>query len=69
MHEQLSYYDEFTKAFRVQLLGILLQVVFYQGKEVSIKRAINLFLDNIINYFQNGSDLEIPKLKVNPATK
>lgn len=68
VHEQLKYYDEFSKEFRVQLLEILSQEVFYKGKEVSIKRAINMFLDNIISYFQEGTELELPKLEVEFAS-
>ncbi len=69
VHEQVQYYDEFTKEFRTELLNILTSEVFYNGNEVSLKRAIGLFLDNIINYFDDDNEILIPKLEVDYAVK
>ncbi len=63
VHEQIKYHDEFNKELRVELLNILTKTVFYGDQEVSFKRAINLFLDNIINYFEDDTELLIPRLE------
>ncbi len=68
VHRQLEYHTEFTKEFRGEMLEVLTSEVIYKDREVCLKRCINLFLDNILDFFEKDITLEIPKLEVAYAT-
>lgn len=67
VYAQLQYFDEFTKEFRKEILEILLQEVMFNNRVVPIKTAVNLFLDSIINYFDDDTEVVIPSIEVSYA--
>ncbi len=64
VYEEIHKHSEFTKEFRVALLEVLVRDVTYKGNVVSIKHSINIFLDNILEYFNSDKNLHIPRLEV-----
>lgn len=58
-----DYIESFTKEYRQHLLNILLQKVIYDDKVVTLKRSIEMFINNIINYFNNKENVCVPELR------
>jgi CRISPR-associated protein Cas1 len=56
--------EVFTHDYRRHLLNIMCQDIIFNNQQMSLKRAIEMFIDSIINFF-DGEDLIVPKLDVN----
>ncbi len=67
VYNEFQYNKTFNRDFRKKLLNILEEEIYYKDNSVNMRKGIEMFLDNVILFFEDYDELYIPKLELDYA--
>ncbi len=55
----------FKKEHKIELIKQTTKNLYFKGKKQTIFNVISMYVDSILNYFNNGEEIEFPLINYN----